>query len=1648
MIAVLLSLALLCTGCIGSPAVIRTSSEDETMRSSETAAGTAEESTAETSETAPETPSSETKEETETASEPETSETETSEPETSEPETTESETAEPETADSETSGEYTRALAKKNQMFNPEDAKITPYGVRNQKEKTWTVMVYMIGSNLESALGAASQDIEEMADAGLDYDRSNLILYTGGSSRWQSDIPCDRNSVLDLSLRTEDRLVASTEKNADMGAPGTLAAFVNFCTEYYPAEHYALVFWDHGGGPLWGYGSDELFQGDGLLLSELQTAMQNTLFSGNRKLDIVGFDACMMGNLETMTVFADFAELFVASEELEPGDGWDYHFLKSLNETEDGVQISKDIIEAFRAHYEDRLSERYHPDLTLSCTDLTKVRELQRVVSDAAEKLSGQLTKDGFSEIALLRADTRSFGSVTDASGGSSYYYDLVDLQGFFNTISGLSGSDLREAQKALSDAVIENYSNLEDAGGISMYFPAVNRSQYYEMREVYDSLGLNPAYSKFLSKISREWQSATRKDWDDLLPEESEGEYLLQMSEEQQSELISVRYSILRKSGEGAYVPIVSNCRVSWDKDGVVHLPMDPELICLVTDWETTVWPVAETESTKRRRVLKTQQTSLLSGGIRKEDRKIAETQEITVTLVYDVKSGAISIQGVGGSASQIDSSGRENIEFFNYDAVVYDYARLIPAWGSEGQLLPVNEWRKSGDSGAVHRALTDMLDFTTVHASELSEELYYVVTLEDANGLLYVTEPSAISPEKEFEIVKESTVLGVLSFAVYADHAELLSYTGTDERVELPELVSGVPLTLIGERAFSNTVLYNETGFTPVREVVLPEGIESIGAEAFLNCISLETINLPKTLCDIRERAFGNCRALLRVDLPEHLSAIGPYAFYGCDSLTEIELPAETTFVENGAFACCRNLSEIRISPDNPHYCSVDGIMYNRNHEVLIACPAAKTGSLIIDDSAISIAQDAFSLSSLDTVQLPDGLFSVGSYAFFGAGSLQMPVFPESLEKVGKYAFSAVYEGIDPMDLTWDTQEIYIPEKLTEIGTGAFIGYPVRTFSVHPDNPRYSEVSGALSNKAGDALLEFAGTPYRSYVVPDGIRDLDLAVLDELDVFDLGYFYTIELYLPDGLIRIRGESSRKASLVFHCSPGSYAESYAKAEEISLSYDTEPIRSEEILKTDEGEMHFFLKDTHAVFYYYEGDDEYIELPEEIQGLPLTVIGGGIYSIELGGITNLRGLYIPDTVEIIAPHAFSFMEEQDITLPDSIRDIGNEAFFYCSFPLSELPGTLQHLGTRALGKGTSFEEGLRIPDSLTDIEPGAFCDVFTKEFILSQENTAFSVREGSLYSADGTVLIAACLPDADGHFSVPEGTVRIGDYALSSQPLTSVEFPETLTEIGPYAFQFCLSLENIEIPETVSVIGESAFSMSGLREITVPATVESLGSNAFYATSLTSATIAAKKIPNEAFSYCRMLSEVTLEEGVEEIGDYAFYETEIAEVSLPDSLYVLGTEAFGSQDTSINVGVIYVLDLGSRLREFGDMALGALSAGEYVVSDENGSFKNDGYMLLDRAGKALISCPSAMMGEVIVPDGVYEIRDYAFWYCEYITDIYIPGSVQVIGAKAFNEYRYDYQERNKIIFHVEANSPAHRFAMENGWPYVVDDAKG
>jgi len=248
-----------------------------------------------------------------------------------------------ESASYERAGTYRSMSEGRAVDVSEEEATLVPVGDPQAATTRYTLMVYMIGSNLESMNAAATDDLEEMVSSGIDFAQVNVVVCAGGARRWNSDLPNDRNSVIDLSLPVGERIVAQSASKASMGAPETLASFLDFCAKHYPADHMALVFWDHGGGPLWGYGLDETSDGDGLTLAELHDAMSASAFSKEEglPLDWVGFDACLMGSMENAALWSKYTGWLVASEEVEPGDGWNYGFLSRLSSETDPRSISQ-----------------------------------------------------------------------------------------------------------------------------------------------------------------------------------------------------------------------------------------------------------------------------------------------------------------------------------------------------------------------------------------------------------------------------------------------------------------------------------------------------------------------------------------------------------------------------------------------------------------------------------------------------------------------------------------------------------------------------------------------------------------------------------------------------------------------------------------------------------------------------------------------------------------------------------------------------------------------------------------------------------------------------------------------------------------------------------------------------------------------------------------------------------------------------------------------------------------------------------------------------------------------------------------------------------------------------------------------------------
>lgn len=221
---------------------------------------------------------------------------------------------------------------------------------------TYTVLLYMVGSNLESEDGAASKDLMEIMDSGVDTSRVNVVVYTGGSQYWQNGISNEVNSVYHLTGTGDNttlECVGATDENLNMGEAETFASFIEFGYENYPADHYALICWDHGSGPVSGFGNDELFGYDSLLLPELEEALEMASFGEENKFDWIGYDACLMASIELAQIWDEYADYMIASQETEPSYGWDYSFLSVLNETSNPVKIAKHLIDKYEDSYEE-----------------------------------------------------------------------------------------------------------------------------------------------------------------------------------------------------------------------------------------------------------------------------------------------------------------------------------------------------------------------------------------------------------------------------------------------------------------------------------------------------------------------------------------------------------------------------------------------------------------------------------------------------------------------------------------------------------------------------------------------------------------------------------------------------------------------------------------------------------------------------------------------------------------------------------------------------------------------------------------------------------------------------------------------------------------------------------------------------------------------------------------------------------------------------------------------------------------------------------------------------------------------------------------------------------------------------------------------
>ncbi|MDR0819375.1 MAG: hypothetical protein LBN43_07370 [Oscillospiraceae bacterium] len=289
---------------------------------------------------------------------------------------------------------------------------------------TWAVYWYLCGSDLESDYGCATQDLSEMFRVTLP-ENVQVVIETGGASAWQGNsVSADAIGRYLYSGNTLTKI--STETDANMGDAATFTDFLRWCNQNYPAERQAVILWNHGGGSLGGVIYDEKYGYDSLSLPELERSFAAApAVSG--KYEIIGFDACLMATIETADAIDSYARYMVASEESEPGCGWEYTGLFSAlasNTSMDGAALGKVICDTF---YAGCASEGVADMTTLSVVDLTKAGALidaYRALGDEALLGSVREREAYLSAYGNAARNAENYGGNNEQQG----YFDMVDI--------------------------------------------------------------------------------------------------------------------------------------------------------------------------------------------------------------------------------------------------------------------------------------------------------------------------------------------------------------------------------------------------------------------------------------------------------------------------------------------------------------------------------------------------------------------------------------------------------------------------------------------------------------------------------------------------------------------------------------------------------------------------------------------------------------------------------------------------------------------------------------------------------------------------------------------------------------------------------------------------------------------------------------------------------------------------------------------------------------------------------------------------------------------------------------------------------------------------------------------------------------------
>lgn len=352
-------------------------------------------------------------------------------------------------------------------------------------EAEWTIMVYLCGTDLETGGtktnpdgGEATKNLESMKSVGST-GSVNVLVMTGGTKSWKNSYVSNKNNQIWYVEAGKLKLLKN-EAPESLAKAATLSGFADYAITNYPAKKYAVIFNDHGGGPIWGFGPDQLQPpSEGSMpLWAIRQAISDIYTKANKKISLVAFDTCLLANLEAANAIEPYAEYMCGSS--ETGYRWDYaRWMKKINATPtaNGKELGEYMAEAYTGYYKDEVvnggvtQSWYDGKITISVLNLEKIKPLKELCDTLAGKLNQAANNDTeFVKLLKARNSTQSFGENADPAAA----FDLMDIGDFSKKIKNSEASLADSLEKAVAQAVVYNSSGkFLRSSGITLFMPS-----------------------------------------------------------------------------------------------------------------------------------------------------------------------------------------------------------------------------------------------------------------------------------------------------------------------------------------------------------------------------------------------------------------------------------------------------------------------------------------------------------------------------------------------------------------------------------------------------------------------------------------------------------------------------------------------------------------------------------------------------------------------------------------------------------------------------------------------------------------------------------------------------------------------------------------------------------------------------------------------------------------------------------------------------------------------------------------------------------------------------------------------------------------------------------------------------------------------